>query len=84
MGGEIVVPAGQYSYVHVWGDRIYSTERLRSRNSNKRHCIFEDEDVALGLPYYLRQNCKTDCYKYHTYKYCNCSPDFMFFEVNGR
>lgn len=83
IGGDIPVPAGQFGRVHVWGDRIHSTDRLRNMNRKKRHCMFSDEAQALGLPYYLRQNCKTDCYKDHTYKYCNCSPDFMFFEANG-
>ncbi|KAK7582678.1 hypothetical protein V9T40_014123 [Parthenolecanium corni] len=82
IGGDIPVPAGQFGRVHVWGDRIHSTDRLRNMNRKKRHCMFSDEAQALGLPYYLRQNCKTDCYKDHTYKYCNCSPDFMFFEAN--
>lgn len=75
--------AGQYGNINVWGDRIYSTERLRNIDPQKRQCLYSDEAKALGLPYYLRQNCKIDCYKYHTYKYCNCTPDFMFFESNG-
>ena len=77
------MPAGQHGLIHIWGDRIYSTERLRNLNPAIRHCLYADEETALGLPYYLRQNCKAECYKDHVYKYCNCSPDFMFFEVNG-
>ncbi|XP_065222143.1 pickpocket protein 19-like [Planococcus citri] len=71
MGGEITVAAGQYGNVHIWGDRLYSTDRLRLMDSRKRQCLYSNEDTALGLEYYLRQNCKMDCYKYHTYKYYN-------------
>lgn len=84
MGGEITVGAGQYGNVHIWGDRLYSTDRLRLMDSSKRQCLYSNEAKALGLAYYLRQNCKMDCYKFHTYKYCNCTPDFIFFEVNSK
>ncbi|XP_022173790.1 pickpocket protein 19-like [Myzus persicae] len=79
LGSDMVVTAGSIGIVHVWGDRIYNTNRTRSLNPKERRCLFADESsTGMGTKYYLRRNCKTACYLNHLVKHCGCYLEFMF------
>ncbi|XP_072162095.1 uncharacterized protein [Bemisia tabaci] len=83
-GREIKVSAGNLAEIKIGGDRLYSTERMRGMDVDQRKCLFKEDASTLGLPYYMRINCKTECFRNYTFQYCNCSPNFMFFDVDGK
>ncbi|XP_050430726.1 pickpocket protein 19-like [Adelges cooleyi] len=79
LGSDMVVMAGSFGNIHVWGDRIYNTKRTRMLNPKKRKCLFPDESgTGMGTKYYLRRNCKTACYMNHVLNYCGCYLEFSF------
>lgn len=79
LGSDIVVMAGTFGNVNVWGDRIYNTERTRTVDPRKRNCYFADEGPAgMGTKHYMRRNCKASCYMNHVIQHCGCYLEFMF------
>ncbi|KAI5753622.1 hypothetical protein M8J77_001895 [Diaphorina citri] len=77
-GTDMIVSSGSFGDISVWGDRLYSQPRLRSMPLERRKCLFMDEAKSLGRQYYLRQNCKVECYEKYVHRFCNCTLQFMF------
>lgn len=83
LGSDMVVMAGNFGNIHVWGDRIYNTLRTKSLDPQKRKCLFPDESsTGMGTNYYLRRNCKAACYLNHMVQHCGCYLEFMFGLMN--
>lgn len=79
LGSDMVVMAGSFGNINVWGDRIYNTQRTKTLEPSKRRCYFSDESTTgMGTNYYLRRNCKTACYMNHVVQHCGCYLEFMF------
>lgn len=79
LGSDMVVMAGHFGNVHVWGDRIYNTKRTKALHPNKRKCYFPEESTTgMGTNYYLRRNCKAACYLNHIVNHCGCFLEIMF------
>ncbi|VVC27973.1 Epithelial sodium channel [Cinara cedri] len=79
LGSDLVVMAGSFGNIHVWGDRIYNTNRTKRLDPKKRRCYFPDEQpTGMGTNYYLRRNCKSACYMNHVVQHCGCYLEFMF------
>lgn len=79
LGSDMVVMAGSFGNINVWGDRIYNTQRTKTLHPSKRRCYFADESTTgMGTNYYLRRNCKTACYMNHLVQHCGCYLEFMF------
>ncbi|BET03534.1 Amiloride-sensitive sodium channel [Nesidiocoris tenuis] len=80
----LVIAPGQEIRLPVWGDNLIATQEVKNLDVKVRNCLFPDED-PFGLPqgYYLAANCKAACFQNYTLKYCNCSPDFIFYNRNN-
>jgi hypothetical protein len=79
LGSDMVVMAGNFGNINVWGDRIYNTHRTKKLKPKQRNCYFGDESpTGMGTNYYLRRNCRTSCYMFHMVKHCGCYIEAMF------
>lgn len=78
LGSDMVVMGGHFGNIHVWGDRIYNTQRTKQIPPRKRKCFFSDESpTGLGTKYYIRRNCKVACYMDYVLYHCGCYLEFM-------
>lgn len=85
LGSDMVVMAGNFGNIQVWGDRIYNTKRTKTLNPKKRKCYFPEESTTgIGTNYYLRRNCKAACYLNHMVNHCGCYLEFMFGLMNRK
>ncbi|XP_050053642.1 pickpocket protein 19-like [Aphis gossypii] len=79
LGSDMVVMAGNFGNINVWGDRIYNTHRTKKLKPKQRNCYFGDESsTGMGTNYYLRRNCRTACYLFHMINHCGCYVEAMF------
>jgi len=79
LGSDMVVMAGNFGNINVWGYRIYNTQRTKRLSPNQRNCYFGDESpTGMGTNYYLRRNCRTACYMFHMVNQCGCYLESMF------
>jgi len=79
LGSDMVVMAGNFGNINVWGDRIYNTHRTKRLSPKQRNCYFGDESpTGMGTNYYLRRNCRMACYMFHMVNECGCYLEAMF------
>ncbi|KAL1137933.1 hypothetical protein AAG570_009628 [Ranatra chinensis] len=85
MDSYVEIGSGQFGLVSVVGDALATEARVRSVLPQHRKCLFYQEtDSTSPTGYYLEANCKTLCFQKYSIKYCNCSPEFMFFNNDDK
>ncbi|XP_075210546.1 pickpocket protein 19-like [Lycorma delicatula] len=77
-GRSMVVTAGTFADINVWGDAKYPTPRVRKLAPSVRRCLYSFEKKSLENSRYVNKNCQQDCWQDHAVRFCNCSPDFLF------
>jgi hypothetical protein len=75
------VTSGSTAQISLSAQMTYTTPQVQDLTIERRHCVYENERKALGLPKYRHGNCIAECHRHSTLMYCNCTP--FFFPTEG-
>jgi hypothetical protein len=74
--------SGSTAQISLSAQLTYTTPQVRDLAIERRHCVYENEREALGLPKYRHGNCIAQCHRDSTVTHCNCTP--FFFPTAGK